>query len=229
MEDNEKLPWYRDSQIEPPFRLTTCFKVGRACSISCHVLRRCLTDSGLQNLRGLEYRFVSLFPWNLTTVPDSHLGDDWVRFIETYAGSVVIGSTEELYLVRALRPSGKQKQQIRLDPVSLRCFSWRSDAGLKGYGQGVSPITAVAWALSRSSPLDPLLVIAMSSTLCVYSVGRGEAVGFMRGHGGVCLWVPSRTLFSDLRTVNFLRRRSPTGAFICLHHLLRPNSESLRS
>jgi hypothetical protein len=90
--------------------------------------------SDLQNLRGLEYRFVSLFPWSLTSVPDSHTVDDWARFIEAYAGSIVIGSTEELYLVRALRPSDRQKQQIHLDVVSPICFSWCSDAGLRDYG-----------------------------------------------------------------------------------------------
>ena len=40
MEVNEKLPWYRDSQTEPPFRLTTYFKVRRVCSAPCHVLQR---------------------------------------------------------------------------------------------------------------------------------------------------------------------------------------------
>ena len=68
------------------------------------------------------------------------------------------------------------------------------DAGLKGNGKEPHSIVAVAWALGRSSPLDPLIVIAMSSRLCVYSVGRGEAIGFMRGHGGVCLQLPSKSL-----------------------------------
>ena len=40
MEDNEKLPWYRDSQTELPFRLTTYSKVRRVCSAPCHVLQR---------------------------------------------------------------------------------------------------------------------------------------------------------------------------------------------
>ena len=67
---------------------------------------------------------MSLFPWSLNSLHSlaefyhSHFGNDWPRFIETYAGSVVIGSTEELYLVRALQPNGKQKKQIRLDAVS---------------------------------------------------------------------------------------------------------------
>ena len=89
-----------------------------------------------QNLRhGLEYRFVSLFPWSLASIHDDHFGDgDWTRFIETYAGSIVVGSTQELYLIRALRPNDKQKKQIRLDVVSARCFCWHSDAGLKGNG-----------------------------------------------------------------------------------------------
>ena len=91
--------------------------------------------SDLQNLRGLEYRFVSLFPWSLTSAPAYHFGDDdWAGFIETYAGSIVIGSAEELYLVRALRSSGKQRQQIRLDVVSPRCSGWGSDAGLNVHG-----------------------------------------------------------------------------------------------
>ena len=130
MEDDEKLPWYRDSDIEPPFRLTTCIKVRRVCSISSQVLQSDLFD--FQNLRGLEYHFVSLFPWSLASVHDGHFSDDWARFIVTYAGSIVVGSTEELYLIRALRPGGKQKQQIRLDPVSpmlqpvLRCRAQRS-------------------------------------------------------------------------------------------------------
>ena len=54
-------------------------------------------------------------------------------------------------------------------------------------GQEPGPITAVAWALGRSAPLDPLLLIAMSSVLCVYSVGCENRIGFMRGHGGVRL------------------------------------------
>lgn len=78
----------------------------------CNVIDR-------QNLRhGLEYRFVSLFPWSLASVHDDHFRDDWATFIETYAGSVVVGSTQELYLIRALRPIDKQKKQIRLDVVS---------------------------------------------------------------------------------------------------------------
>lgn len=40
MDNNEKLPWYRDSQTEPPFRLTTYIKVRRVCSAPCHVLQR---------------------------------------------------------------------------------------------------------------------------------------------------------------------------------------------
>ncbi len=87
----------------------------------------------------------------------------------------------------------------------------------------------MAWALGRSSPLDPLIVIAMSSILCVYSVWRGKAIGFMRGHGGVCLQFPFGTLVTHLGIANFIYRRSPTSPFIHLHHLLRPNSENLRS
>jgi hypothetical protein len=77
-----------------------------------------LTDR--QNVRhGLEYRFVSLFPWSLASVHDDHFGDDgWARFIETYAGSIVVGNAQELYLIRALQPNDKQKKQIRLDVVS---------------------------------------------------------------------------------------------------------------
>ncbi|KAI0307983.1 WD40-repeat-containing domain protein [Multifurca ochricompacta] len=146
---DERLPWYRDTQLDPPFRLKTCFK----------------------NLRGWELRFVSLFPWSLDSLHSfgdsyhSHIGNDWPAFIETYAGSMVIGTTEDLYLIKTPQSNGKQKKQIRLD-VEAR------------------PITAVAWALSGSFPLDPLLVIAMSGILCVYNVQHGEPVGFLRGHGG---------------------------------------------
>jgi hypothetical protein len=123
MDENEnlKLPWYRDRKTEPPFRLTTYSKVCRVCSPPCHVLQ-----ADRQNLRnGLEYRFVSLFPWSLTSVHSDHFGDgEWDTFIETYAGSIVVGSTQELYLIRALRPSDKQKKQIRLDVVSPQCFCW---------------------------------------------------------------------------------------------------------
>jgi len=96
-----------------------------------------------------------------------HFDDAWPRLIETYAGSIVVGGTEGLYLVDALRPGGRQRKQIRLNT--------------EGH-----PITAVAWALSSrdAKSLDPLLVIAMSGVVCVYSVGRGEPVGFLRGHGG---------------------------------------------
>ena len=172
---------------------------------------------------------MSFFPWSLASVPDHLHKDDWARFIETYAGSIVVGSTQELYLIRALRPNDKQKKQIRLDVVSPRCFCWYWDAGLKGNGQELHPINAVAWALGRSSPLDPLIVIAMSSMLCVYSVGGGKAIGFMRGHGGVYIQFSSRTLVTDFRIANFLYCRSPTSHFIHLHHLLRPNSENIRS
>jgi hypothetical protein len=37
--------------------------------------------------------------------------------------------------------------------------------------------------------VDPLLVIALSSVLCVYSVRLGHPTGFLRGHGGVCFAV----------------------------------------
>jgi hypothetical protein len=96
--------------------------------MSCNVIDR-------QNLRhGLEYRFVSLFPWSLTSVHHFR-DDDWATFIETYAGSVVVGNTQELYLIRALRPIDKQKKQIRLDVVSPQCFGWYCDTGLKVMGR----------------------------------------------------------------------------------------------
>lgn len=186
----------------------------------------------LQNLRGTEYRFVSLFPWTLSSLYSlsgyfyGDVGKGWPKFIETYAGSMAVGTTEELYLVR-LRPSGKQRKQIRLDTVSPRCSCQCPDAGLNSHGQEGRPITAVTWALGRGSPLDPLLVIAMSSMICVYSVGRGEPVGFLRGHGGVCLRFPSVTIFSDIRIANILHCRSSTGSFLHLHHLLRPDSENI--
>lgn len=129
-----------------------------------------------KNLRGPPYRFVSLFPWNLGSLQSlgelysGHLYNEWPRFIQTYTGLTVIGNAEELYLVSSVSSSGKQRKQIRLD----------TEAG---------PITAVAWALNGGSPLDPLLVIALSSILCVYSVRRGEPTGFLRGHGGVCVAV----------------------------------------
>jgi hypothetical protein len=186
----------------------------------------------LQNLRGAEYRFVSLFPWTLVSLHSlwefnhSDIGNEWHKFIEAYAGSIVVGTTKELYVVR-LQPSGKQGKQIRLDTVSLRCTCQFLDAGLNGQGQGGRPITAVTWALGRALPLDPLLVVAMSSMVCVYSVGRGEPVGFLRGHGGVCLRFLSVTIFSNLRIANFLHHRSSTKSFLHLHRLLRPDSENL--
>ncbi|KAI9512920.1 WD40-repeat-containing domain protein [Russula earlei] len=147
MEGDIEGPWYRDNQTNPPFLLTTCFK----------------------NLRSLEYRFVSLFPWNLTSLPSHHYGrseNGWRELIETYAGSVVVGNAEELFLVWALQPGGRQRKQIR-------------------FNTEVPPITAVAWALSQGEDsLDALLVIAVSRMVCVYSVGKGKVVGFLRGHGG---------------------------------------------
>ncbi|KAH9165835.1 WD40-repeat-containing domain protein [Lactarius sanguifluus] len=124
-----------------------------------------------KNLRGPPYRFVSLFPWNLGSLQSlgelysDHLSNEWPRFVQTYAGLTVIGNAEELYLVPSVSSSGKQKKQIRLD----------TKAG---------PITAVAWALNGDSPLEPLLVIALSSIVCVYSVRLGEPTSFLRGHGG---------------------------------------------
>lgn len=124
-----------------------------------------------KNLRGPPHRFVSLFPWHLNSLQSlgelytDNLSNEWPRFIQTYAGLTVIGNAKELYLVPSASSSDKQKKQIRLD----------TKAG---------PITAVAWALNGESPLDPLLVIALSSILCVYSVGRGGPTGFLRGHGG---------------------------------------------
>jgi hypothetical protein len=184
----------------------------------------------LQNLRGAEYRFVSLFPWTLVSLHSlwefNHSDIEWPKFIEAYAGSIVVGTTEGLYVVR-LQPSGKQGKQIRLDTVSLCCTCQFSDAGLNSHGQGGHPITAVTWALGRALPLDPLLVVAMSSIICVYSVGRGEPVGFLRGHGGVCLRFLSVTILSDLRIANFLHHRSSTKSFLHLHRLLRSDSENL--
>ncbi|KAH9044726.1 WD40-repeat-containing domain protein [Lactarius pseudohatsudake] len=124
-----------------------------------------------KNLRGPPYRFISLFPWNLGSLQSlgelysDHLSNEWPKFVQTYAGLTVIGNAEELYLVSSVSSSGKQKKQIRLD----------TKAG---------PITAVAWALNGGSPLEPLLVIALSSIVCVYSVRLGEPTSFLRGHGG---------------------------------------------
>jgi len=138
---------------------------------------------------------VALFPWTLVSLhslagffdENSDAENKWPGFIDSYAGSIVVGSTEELYLVR-LRPSGKQKKQIRIDTVSHRCSFRCSNTHLNTHGQGGRPITAVAWALSRLPPFDPLIVIGLSSMVCVYNVERNEGVGFHRGHGGVCLW-----------------------------------------
>lgn len=186
----------------------------------------------LQNLRGTEYRFVSLFPWTFFSLHSlsgyfhNDVDKGWPKFIETYAGSIAIGTTEELYLVR-LRPGGKQRKQIRLDTVSPHCPYQCPDAGLNIYGQEGRPITAVTWALGRGSPLDPLLVIAMSSMICVYSVSRGEPIGFLRGHGGVCLRFSSVIIFGDIRIANILYCRSSTRSFLHLHHLLRSDSENI--
>ena len=152
----------------------------------------------------MKYRFVALFPWTLVSLHSlagfhderSDAEKNWPEFIDSYAGSIVVGSTEELYLVR-LRPSGKQQRQIRIDTVSL-CYSVRcSNAQLNSHGQGGRSITAVAWALSRLTPFDPLIVIGLSSMVCVYSVKENKGVGFHRGHGGVCLWFLFVTIFSD--------------------------------
>jgi hypothetical protein len=69
---------------------------------------------------------VSLFPWNLASLHSfkesesypPEFKEGWPKFIETYAGWIVVGSTEELYLIRSLRAGGKQEKQIRLDTVS---------------------------------------------------------------------------------------------------------------
>jgi hypothetical protein len=69
---------------------------------------------------------VSLFPWTIVSsrpLADfihNGLSKDWPKFISSHAGLVVVGNAEELYLVR-LSQIGKQKEQIRLDTVSLRC------------------------------------------------------------------------------------------------------------
>lgn len=88
---------------------------------------------------------MSLFPWTLASLDSlaelyhTHFGNDWPKFIETYSGSIVVGSTEELYLIRAIRPSGRQEKQIRLDTVSLHCSCWCLDAGLNSHAVGNSP------------------------------------------------------------------------------------------
>ena len=69
----------------------------------------------------------------------------------------------------------------------------------------------------------------MSSVLCVYSVERGMAVGFMRGHGGVCTLFYPEPLLLTKRIANFLYCRSRTSPFIHLHYLLRPNCEDIQS
>lgn len=182
----------------------------------------------------MEYRFVALFPWTLVSLHalagfnHSDFGDNWPQFIDSYAGMIVVGSTKELYLVR-LRPSGKQKKQIRLDTVSLRCSCQWPDVGLNSYEQEDRHITAVAWALTRGPQLDPLLVIAMSSMICVYNVRLGKAVGFLRGHGGVCLRSLPIAIFNDFRIANFLHCCSPTSSFVHLHHVFRSDGENLRS
>lgn len=68
---------------------------------------------------------MALFPWTLVSLhslagfhdENSDAENNWPKFIDSYAGSIVVGSTKELYLVR-LRPSDKQKEQIRIDTVS---------------------------------------------------------------------------------------------------------------
>lgn len=120
---------------------------------------------------------------------ENNLSNEWPRFIQKYAGLTVIGNAKELYLVSSVSPRGKQKKQIHVDTVSPSRFSLYSIVALSNHGQDADPITAVAWALNGESPLDPLLVIALSSIVCVYSVGRGEPTGFLRGHGGVCFTV----------------------------------------
>ncbi|PIL31879.1 hypothetical protein GSI_06583 [Ganoderma sinense ZZ0214-1] len=45
-------------------------------------------------------------------------------------------------------------------------------------------ITNVAWAISRSEPLKPLIVFTVTSVVLIYSVTTREIVGKLWGHGG---------------------------------------------
>jgi hypothetical protein len=65
----------------------------------------------------------------------SPFSDGWTKFVETYAGSLVLGGTEELYLIRALQSTGKQKKQIRLDAATVGPFSAGWCPGLSRHGR----------------------------------------------------------------------------------------------
>jgi hypothetical protein len=51
---------------------------------------------------------------------------------------MVVGGTEEIYLVWALQSDGKQKIQICLDAVSSCSFGWSS--GLSSHGRKFPPL-----------------------------------------------------------------------------------------
>jgi hypothetical protein len=124
--------------------------------VLCHVMSCNVIDC--QNLRhDLEsYRFVSLFPWSLTSIHDDHFGDDdWARFIETYAGSIVVGSTQELYLIRALRPNDKQKKQVRLDVVSPDASADTEMRGSEVVGRSFTPLLPWLGLLVGAPPWIP--------------------------------------------------------------------------
>jgi hypothetical protein len=48
---------------------------------------------------------------------------------------MVLGGEEELYLIRALQSTGKQKKQIRLDAATVSPFSLGWCPGLSGHGR----------------------------------------------------------------------------------------------
>ncbi|KAI0274827.1 WD40-repeat-containing domain protein [Gloeopeniophorella convolvens] len=148
MDYDENLPWFRDRQLDPPFKLVKCIK----------------------NPRGREFRFACLFPWTmdsldlLVNMSPEYPISGWCKIIEFHAGMLAVGNAEEVYLVDVLSPPGGRRNEIHLKPE-------------------LSPIAAVAWAFQPSPPA-PVLVVAMSGIVCIYSLTGGQRVGCWRGHGG---------------------------------------------
>ncbi|PCH33707.1 WD40 repeat-like protein, partial [Wolfiporia cocos MD-104 SS10] len=117
------------------------------------------------------FHCTAVFPWSEDSiadlwdgaVTDEEIISQWQRTVRKHKGAVAVGSTGKSFLFPKL--CGGRPYMLKLPEPS-----WE--------------VHCVAWALSSTAPIKPLLVVAASSILVIFDVETRQIVGQLRGHGG---------------------------------------------
>ena len=118
------------------------------------------------------------------------LQSDWKTMIRRWSGSVAVGSTGCVYL---LRKKGKPlyiKVPDQALPNNVSEFiaalsAWCDFLCIQETAESI--VRAVAWAVHPVTPTTPVLIIAASRSIFIYDLDSTSFIGKLRGHGGVSI------------------------------------------